>query len=70
MREYRAVYGRNPGKKELSEFFWLFTNDIEDLDESWKSQMKQAGNEAYSYEVLCSHTPMFNSMEEFLANVK
>ena len=70
VREYRLVYGKEPGAKELSEFFWLFTNDGENLDESWKRQMKQAGNETYSYEILSKHKPMFNSMEEFLDSIK
>ena len=70
VREYRKVFDKNPGENELSEFFWLFTNDTTNLPESWKYQLRQAGNYEYSLELLKANKPMFNSMQDFLDSVK
>lgn len=70
VREYRTEYGRDPGARELHEFFWLFCNDPEQLEEPWERVMKLVGNESMSNECLCRHKPMFDSMEEFLASVQ
>lgn len=70
VREYRKEYGRDPGAKELHEFFWLFCNDLGQLEEPWIEMMKLVGNESVSNECLCQNKPMFGSMAEFLASVK
>lgn len=70
VREFRNEYGRNPGAKELHEFFWLFTNDLSSLDDSWRTVMQLVGNEAICNEHFERHKPMFGSMEEFLASVE
>ena len=69
VREYRVVYGKDPGARELSEFFWLFTDGSDDIAPRWKYQMKQAGNEEQSYRVLAEHKKPFESMQEFLRSV-
>jgi len=70
VKEYRAVYNKEPGAKELSEFFWLFSKNPQVLDESWKYQIQQAGNFEASCDKLRSNEPMFASLEDFLGSVK
>lgn len=70
VREYRKEYGRDPGARELHEFFWLFSNDPEQLEDPWSEVMRLVGNESMSNACLRRHKPMFDSMEEFLASVQ
>ena len=70
VREYRAVYGKDPSAKDMSEFFWLFTDEYEGIDESWKYQMQQAGNLQQSIEKLNSNPKPYKDMQEFFDSVK
>lgn len=70
VREYRLRYGRDPGEKELHEFFWLFTDNATSLPEVWKDVMQLVGNEEESYKKLSQHSPMFKDMRSFLESVK
>lgn len=67
VREYRAVYGKDPDEKALSEFFWLFTQDPEQVkDPSWTAQMENLGNREFSRQVLASRKAPFRDMQDFL----
>ena len=66
VKEYRKVYGRDPGEAELSEFFWLFTDHAQALPKAWEAQMSVGGNRAYSEKVITEHTKQYENMEEFL----
>ena len=67
VREYRAVYGREPDEAALSEFFWLFTQTPEQVkDPSWVAQMENLGNRAFSEQVLAAHEAPFRDMQDFL----
>lgn len=68
VREYRAVYGRDPDEAALSEFFWLFTGDDGELPPSWEAQMQQVGNRAFSGQVLREREPKYKNLQEFLDN--
>ena len=68
VREYRAVYGRDPDEAALSEFFWLFTGDDGELPPSWEAQMQQVGNRAFSGKVLRERKPKYKNLQEFLDN--
>ena len=68
VREYRAVYGRDPDEAALSEFFWLFTGDDGELPPSWEAQMQQVGNRAFSGQVLRERKPKYKNLQEFLDN--
>lgn len=68
VREYRAVYGRDPDEAALSEFFWLFTGDDGELPPSWEAQMQQVGNRAFSGQVLRERKPKYKDLQEFLDN--
>ncbi len=69
VREYRKVYGKNPGKSELSEFFFLFSNEEQEIEDSWKQQMSNLGNYEETLKKFKEHEPMFASMEDFLNSV-
>lgn len=71
VRNYRLVYGRDPDEEAMSEFFWLFSNDADTthMPQSWRHQMRQAGNEAYSAGKLRSHEKEWTDMQAFLDSV-
>ena len=65
--EYRKVYGKEPDEKALDEFFWLFTDDPEQItDPSWQFKMGLGGNEELSNQVIRKHKKQFANMQEFL----
>lgn len=67
--EYRAVYGKDPDEQALSEFFWLFTNDPQQVQHpSWIAQMQNLGNQAFSNQVLSQHRKSYEDMQDFLNN--
>lgn len=70
VRNYRIVYGKDPDEEALSEFFWLFCNDNENLPECWEIKMGLVGNREESGKAFETHSTMFDGMEEFLKSVK
>ena len=66
VREYRKVYGRDPDEAALSEFFWLFTDDPDNLHPTWQSKMELVGTEELSREMLRKNSKPFRDMEDFL----
>lgn len=66
VQEYRAVYGKDPGAKELSEFFWLFSDDPDSLPPQWQKKMGLQGNEAQSRQALRKNQKKYENMEAFL----
>lgn len=66
VREYRAVYGKDPGEAELSELFWLFHNDPDYLPPSWQAKMRLLGNEEQSRQALRENQKAYENMETFL----
>lgn len=65
VREYRTVYGKDPGEKELSEFFWLFTDSDENMPESWEFHMNIGENRDYSARRMREHKKQYQNMEDF-----
>ena len=70
VRLYREKYGKNPPPNVLSEFFFLFTNKVESLDESMQKQLHNLGNYEQSVSKLVEHKPMFSTMEDFFDSIE
>ena len=70
VQQYRKVYGKEPDKKALDEFFWLFSDDPEQLPEEWAFKMDLGGNRHVSDEVLRNHQKQFADMQDFLERSK
>ena len=68
VREYRKVYGRNPGELEMSEFFWLFTDQAQGLPAKWDFHMAIGGNKSYSEQLIVQHKKQYKDMEDFFKN--
>ena len=68
--EYRDVYGREPDAHALSEFFWLFTDQTDNLPPSWNFQLDRVGNGEYSRELLRQNNPKYRNMDDFLAKIQ
>lgn len=66
---YRQRYGKEPDEDALREFFWLFSNDPDDLPDAWKSVNNLGGNGPHTSEVMREHKKQFNSVEEFLNSI-
>lgn len=67
---YRERIGKEPDERALHEFFWLFSNNSDDLPPLWKHMNSLIGNEAYTNEVMKKHQKDFIDMNDFLKNVK
>ena len=70
VRRYRERYGKEPDEKALHEFFWLFSDNPNELPEIWKSMNRLCGNEEYTNEVMRKHKKQFKSIDEFLNSTK
>ena len=70
VRLYRERYGKEPDEKALHEFFWLFSDNPNELPEIWKSMNRLCGNEEYTNEVMRKHKKQFESIDEFLNSTK
>lgn len=62
--DYTERFGKTPNIDVLSEYFWMFTNEIDDLSEKCKMQMKNCGNEKESYELFIKHTPEYQGLSD------
>ena len=69
VQEYYQTYGNKPSGKIMDEFFWLYTNTVENIDESYDRKMHLIGNYKDSVDALEKNKPKFISEEEFIDNV-
>ena len=68
VREYRKVYGTDPSKDEMSEFFWLFTDHGDNLPAKWDSYMSFNNNRDLSNHVIAQHSKAYHDLEDFLSH--
>lgn len=67
---YRERKGKEPDERALHEFFWLFSDDPDNLPELWKHMNSLIGNEALTNEVMKKHQKAFDDITCFLNSVK
>lgn len=67
--EYYKRYNKIPEKELLREFFWLFEDDYDSLNDTFKDVIKLEGNEEFSKEVFKKHKKEFDSYESFVESV-
>lgn len=70
VRLYRERYGKEPDEKALHEFFWLFSDNPDELPEIWKSMNRLCGNEEYTNSVMRKHKKLYKDKNEFLNIIK
>lgn len=70
VRLYRERYGKEPDEKALHEFFWLFSDNPDELPEIWKSMNRLCGNEEYTNEVMRKHKKLYRDKNEFLKMIE
>lgn len=70
VRSYRNSYGKDPESAELSEFFWLYTNNENDLDNEYLKKMKLIGNFDNSINLLNNNISKYKNLNDFLKNIK
>ena len=66
-KRYVARYKRNPDENVFNEYFWLYTNDKNNLTEMCKMQMRNCGNEKVSYDAFEHHKPEFDGFEAMIS---
>ncbi len=69
-RCYVKRVGSIPPKKVFHEFFWLFEERKNTLEEFEEKQMKTVGNYSYAMERFVESKPMFNGYEAFLEHMR
>ena len=69
MIKYREKYGKKPDAQALHEFYWLFTNNFDDLDPVFKRMQILCGNEVQSNEKLQKNNKLFIDMDEFINSI-
>lgn len=67
---YRARKNKEPDEAILHEFFWLFSDEPENLPEIWKNMNQLVGNEGLSKEVMKKHKKKYQNMSTFLDSIK
>ena len=70
VRLYRERYGKEPDENALHEFFWLFSDNPDELSEIWKSMNRLCGNEEYTNDVMRKQQKLYENKDEFLNVVK
>lgn len=68
-RKYKERFGRNPDINVLSEYFWEFTNNPEDLTEKCIMQMKNCNNYDESMKAFVSHKPKYDGIQDLLDSI-
>lgn len=70
VNEYKKVYGHYPAAEKLDEFFWLFEDKLEDLNDAFRSKLKLRGNHEISEAKFRQHKKLFDGYENFLEYCK
>lgn len=63
---YIKHYGKQPDKKVLHEFFFLFEKNDDCLEKIYDDKLGLCGNKEESLAALKSRTPKYNSFDSFL----
>lgn len=69
VRLYRERYGKEPDKKALHEFFWIFSNNPTELPDIWKSMNRLCGNENFTNQNFVKNIKQFKDMDDFLSKI-
>lgn len=67
---YRQRTGKEVNENVLREFFWLFTDQLDNMPKIWKDMNSLVGNREYSEEVMRKHEIRFKNMSAFLDSIK
>lgn len=70
VRLYRERYGKEPDEKALHEFFWLFTDNDDELVDTWKKMMELVGNKKFLSRVLRTNKKIFENLKDFLNHIR
>ena len=69
VKEFRKKYGRNPGEKELHEYFWLFSDSRDKLPILWK-QVNELVNPELTEVKFKNNIKKYDSFESLLNSIK
>ncbi|MCI5911170.1 MAG: acyltransferase [Oscillospiraceae bacterium] len=70
INEYKKTYGKYPEKKDLNEYFFLFSNGNEDMCEKYIKQLNCMRNYETSLKYLKNNNPKYESFEQLIEEAK
>ncbi|WP_240187231.1 acyltransferase [Streptococcus lutetiensis] len=69
VRAYREKKEIDPDEYALHEFFWLFSDNPDDIPPVWKKMNELVGNEKLTKQKMVEHKKIFDNMEQFLKSI-
>lgn len=69
VRAYREKKGIDPDEYALHEFFWLFSDNPDDIPPIWKKMNELVGNEKLTKQKMVEHKKIFDNMKQFLKSI-
>lgn len=69
VRVYREKKGIDPDEYALHEFFWLFSDNPDDIPPIWKKMNELVGNEKLTKQKMVEHKKIFDNMKQFLKSI-
>ena len=70
VKAYRERFGRLPDEKELSNFFWLFTDYQDPLNSSFEYNMNLCGTSQHSWDAFKKNVKKYKNFSDFLNQLK
>lgn len=69
VRAYREKKGIDPDEYALHEFFWLFSDNPDDIPPIWTKMNELVGNEKLTKQKMVEHKKIFDNMKQFLKSI-
>ena len=69
VRAYREKKGIDPDEYALHEFFWLFSDNPDDIPPIWTKMNELVGNEKLTKQKMVEHIKIFDNMKQFLKSI-
>lgn len=69
VKQYRERFHKEPDENVLHEFFWLFTDNPDQMPNIWQKMNSLVGNGLFSNEKLREHKKQYKDMSAFLESI-
>ena len=69
VQQFRIITGKEPSERELHEFFFLFTDNADNLNPLYNSMLNICGNRSHSIDILQSRKAKYKSFNDFLMSI-
>ena len=69
VRDKKKKKGIDPDEYALHEFFWLFSDNPDDIPPIWTKMNELVGNEKLTKQKMVEHKKIFDNMKQFLKSI-